>query len=228
MKRIGIIGGMAPYSTASYYMEMLTKYENAQKNIRYPEIVIYSVNFEKIVKEDYKSHDYISYIFEQLDKVGCDCAIAACNSIHTVFNDLSSKMPIPWISIMEAVKYYISRMDVKNIGLLGTTYTMRDTFYDKYFAGSHEFIRPDEQLGEELNTRIYNEIVYDRCTAESKEFAVRIVENVRSKGADIILLACTELNVLFCDLDLDMPVVDSAKMHVDYMVEKLIESNSSI
>lgn len=226
MKRIGIIGGMAPYSTASYYMRLLTKYEDMHKNTRYPEIVIYSVNFEKIVKENYKSHEYISYIFDQLSKADCDYAIAACNSIHTVYSDLSSITPIPWISIMEAVKHYVSGTDIKKIGLLGTVYTMQDTFYDDYFEGSHEFIRPDDILGEELNTRIYNEIVYDKCTAESKKFAIRIVENLRTKGAEVILLACTELNVLFQGLDIGMPVMDSAEMHVDYIVEKCIRNVS--
>jgi len=225
MKRIGIIGGMAPYSTAAYYMDLLTKYEERYRSTRYPEILIYSVNFEKIVKDEYKSDEYIRYVFSQLERAGCDCAIAACNSIHTLYHELSNTTAIPWISIMEAVKYYLSRSDAKKIGLLGTTYTMQGTFYDDYFQDSHEFIRPDADLGRELNARIYSEIVYDKCTAETKRFAVQITEDLRAKGVDMILLACTELGVLFKDLDVGMRIVDSAEMHVDYILERCVTSS---
>jgi len=131
MKKIGILGGLGPESTVSYYLYIVHEYYRRFSDYNYPEIIIYSLNFKKFIDAGYESAEEIRAAINKLSIAGADFVVAACNSVHIVFDEVSKDIPIPWISIIDAAGEEIKKNGIKKAGLLGTIFTMSKGFYAK-------------------------------------------------------------------------------------------------
>ena len=227
MKTIGILGGLGPESTCEYYRYITRTYYKACGDYAYPEIIIYSVRFNKYIELGYEAANEVKSTIEKLHRAGADFVVAACNSIHIVYDEVSRDIPIPWISIMDVVVEQIKKEHIKKVGLLGTIFTMNKGFYHKALAEyGIETITPDVSAQKKVNDIIFNELVRGVTKKESKDIVLGCIDEMKQNGARGIVLGCTELPFIIHQDDITLPVFDSTALHarkaLDIALEKTI------
>ena len=112
MKTIGILGGLGPESTCEYYQYITRTYYKTFGDYSYPDTIIYCLNLQTIIDCGYEAAELVKKTIEKLSEAGADFVIVACNSIHIVYDDVSGNIPIPWISIMDAVAEQIQKKTI--------------------------------------------------------------------------------------------------------------------
>lgn len=228
-KKIGILGGTSPQSTLDYYKHIINSYIEQFNDHAYPEIIIYSVNFQKYIDwqktNDWdKIADDMAEVIRQLEKVGADFALIAANTLHKVFDKVVKKVNIPLLSIVECVAKEAKKLNIKKIGLLGTRLTMTESFYpDRLAKDGIECIVPDEADIRTINEILFNELVKGIIKPESKQKFLEIIEKLEKRGAQGIILGCTEIPLLVSQEDCKIPVLDSAKIHAEYALKMSLD-----
>ena len=225
MKTIGILGGLGPESTCEYYRYITRTYYKIYADYAYPEIIIYSVSFSKFIELGYEAASEVKTAIEKLHRAGADFVVAACNSIHIVFDRVSKDIPIPWISIMDVVAEQIIKEHIKRVGLLGTIFTMSKGFYHKALADyGIETITPGSDAQKKVNEIIFNELVRGVIKDESKHYLLECIEGLLENGAQGIVLGCTELPFLIQQEDISLPVFDSTALHARKALNLALEN----
>lgn len=220
MKTIGILGGLGPESTCEYYRIITRRYYDLYGNYSYPEIIIYSLTFSNFILCGYEAADDIRDAILKLHRAGADFVVAACNSIHIVYDAVARDLPIPWISIMDVVAEEINRRKLDRVGLLGTIFTMGKGFYQKALAAHGiETVTPESDDQLRINDIIFQELVRGITTSESKKFMLGVIDSLAGRGAQGIILGCTELQFLIKQEDTSIPVFDSAELHARKALE---------
>lgn len=225
MKKIGLIGGMSWESTSLYY-KIINEYISRKKGGLYSaECILYSVDFNEISSLQ-KSGDWkkcgeiLGNIAKKLETAGADFIVICTNTMHKVVPDVEKYINIPVIHIAEAAYNKIKQAGIKNIGLLGTKYTMKEDFYKKIlFEKGLNVIVPDDDDMEYINNVIFNELCRGEIKHQSKEKFLEIVEKLKSKGAEGVILGCTEIVMLISQKDIDIKVFDTTEIHAETAAE---------
>ncbi len=231
MKKIGILGGMSYESTIKYYDLILQKYYERYQDFHYPEILIYSLNFQKVI--DYEMGDdertYIDYLMtgiNSLQKGGVDFIIMAANSPHVVYDKLVQRSQVPILSIVEATAKKAQQENLKELLLLGIKITMQSSFYPEYFAKKGmEVITPSDSEQDTINKIIFDELVIGKFTTESKQMLLKIINNYE---VDAVILGCTELPLILQQNDTEVILLDTVKLHVETALKYCLNLNSTI
>jgi aspartate racemase len=225
-KCIGILGGISPASTLEYYRSILSMYYDRNHDYFYPEIVIRSVNFGLFA--DLEAQDdndglanYLGSGIHSLAAAGADFAIMACNSAHSVFEQVSMSSPIPMISIIDSAAKEASRLGLGKLLLTGIKYTMQRDFYQKGMSKSGiQVVVPSERQQDEINRIVFEELSLGKFLNESREKLLEIVDDYDVDG---IILGCTELPLLIGDASYRKPLLDTLHLHakaaLDYCLE---------
>ena len=220
MKTIGLLGGLGPESTIAYYECITRTYYELRGDYAYPEVVMHSFNFADFIDAGYRLPDRVKAAVEGLARAGADFVIAACNSVHVVYDEVASSIPIPWLSIMEAAAERVAARGLRTVGLLGTVFTMQNDFYQNTLAEHGiDVVTPlsDEQTA--INEIIYGELVRREVRDESRQRAVAIIEALGKRGAEGVILGCTELPFLITQQAVEMPVFDTTTLHAHKALE---------
>jgi aspartate racemase len=216
---IGIIGGMSPESTVTYYQRIVHRHQQEFNNHDYPRIVIASVSFQKYVKWQHEEawqriSEELNGEFQAVASAGADFALLATNTMHKVLPQIQS--PIPVFSILDAVSYFARLRGIKRIGLTGTRFTMRDGFYAKELEKRGlSVVLPEETEQEVIHNIIYKELIFGRIIQASVSKFIEIAQQLLEGGAEAILLGCTELELLIRDNTVQLNFIDSTKIHAD-------------
>ncbi len=230
MKKLGLLGGMGPESTISYYHDIVY---GVQKRVGYdmfPELTIESIDLYKWVKLcEEKKYDLLTqYTLEAVNKVaycGADFAVLSANTAHIIFDELSEKSPIPLISIVEATCAEAKKQGFTKIGLMGTGFTMENDFFKKPFvkSGIDVFI-PDKNDIEYIHGKIYSELVYEIVKPETQKEFIRIAEKMKKDyGIQALVLGCTELPMVFQEAAVSVPYLDTVQIHVNTIIEEILK-----
>ncbi len=220
-KKIGILGGVSPESTVSYYEYITREYVRRMGDFSYPEIIIYSVRFQEFVDLGRQERwdllvRKIVTIFQALQKAGADFGLIAANTLHMVFERVSSQTPIPLVSIVNATAEAIRNESMTKVGLLGTKITMtRDFFKKNLEAQGISTLVPEKENQLLLNHVIYEELARGIIKTESKEKIIRIVEHMKQKGVEGVILGCTEIPLLLKEADCDIRLFNTAQIHAE-------------
>ena len=221
MKKIGILGGVSPESTVSYYLRITREYTRRYGDYGYPEILIYSVSFQRFVDWQ-KSGDWKAMAQEMIDAfqalhaAGAGIGLIAANTLHRVFPEVEKASPIPLIHIVDPTAAAIKKQGITRVGLLGTRYTMEGEFYRDRLAGHGiEAIVPDETARAEIHRVIYEELTRGVIKQESKQYYIDVINGLIMRGAEGIILGCTEIPLLIGQEDSPVPVFDTAILHAD-------------
>ena len=217
MKRIGLLGGISHESTAAYYTRLHHRYYERHRNYHYPEIVIYSLDFQKFTDMENKAQpeEYIEYILSgviALHNAGADFALMAANSPHAVFPEVAAGAPLPILSIVESTIQRAKSLRLEKLLLLGIRFTMQKNFYaDAGLESGIEVITPLEADQTVVNELIFNELVVGEIRQSSR---TRLVELISSYEVSGVILGCTELPLILSDQDCDLPLLDTLELHV--------------
>ncbi|MCB2195650.1 MAG: amino acid racemase [Bacteroidetes bacterium] len=217
-KRIGIVGGVSPQSSALFYKKLVEKHYTKNNDYYYPEIVLFSVDFGKIkdFQQEENTHNYIQEFvnaIENLEKAGADFAVIASNTPHRVFSEIDKQVSIPLISMVDVIAEHSVKHNFKKVLLLGTKYTMSEDFYKKGLqAHGIEAIVPsyDEQII--VNNIIFDELVLDRIIQSSKQKLIKIIEKY---PADAVILGCTELPLIIKKEDVHLTIIDTTDVFAE-------------
>ena len=221
LKTIGLIGGMSWESTVTYYKIINETVKEKLGGLHSAKCILYSVDFQEIEECQAngnweKSGEILGEAANNLEKAGADFIVICTNTMHKVVNQIKEKISIPILHIAEMTAEKILEKGLKNIALLGTKYTMEQDFYkSKLIEKGINVIIPDKNDIEIINKVIYDELCLGTINSNSKKKFLEIVDKLRSKGAEGIILGCTEIGLLIKNEDTDVPLFDTAVIHAE-------------
>ena len=221
LKTIGLIGGMSWESTVTYYKIINETVKEKLGGLHSAKCILYSVDFQEIEECQAngnweKSGEILGEAAYNLEKAGADFIVICTNTMHKVVNQIKDKISIPILHIAEMTAEKILEKGLKNIALLGTKYTMEQDFYkSKLIEKGINVIIPDKNDIEIINEVIYDELCLGTINSDSKKKFLEIVDKLRSKGAEGIILGCTEIGLLIKNEDTDVPLFDTAIIHAE-------------
>lgn len=221
LKTIGLIGGMSWESTVTYYKIINETVKEKLGGLHSAKCILYSVDFQEIEECQAngnweKSGEILGEAAYNLEKAGADFIVICTNTMHKVINQIKEKISIPILHIAEMTAEKILEKGLKNIALLGTKYTMEQDFYkSKLIEKGINVIIPDKNDIEIINEVIYDELCLGTINSDSKKKFLEIVDKLRSKGAEGIILGCTEIGLLIKNEDTDVPLFDTAIIHAE-------------
>lgn len=219
MKTIGIIGGMSWESTLTYYQIMNETVKQELGGLHSAKILLYSVDFSEIercqAEGDWeKSGDILASAAESLEKAGADFLVIATNTMHKVVPQIQKRIHIPIVHIAEVTAEDLKQNHITTVALLGTKYTMTQAFYkEKLENAGITVLIPDAQEIEVINSIIYDELCLGSILETSKERFLQIIETLKKRGAQGVILGCTEIGLLIKQEDTDLPVFDTTRIH---------------
>ena len=225
MKKIGILGGMSPESTVHYYEQIVHDYTSQFGTHGYPEVIIYSVTFEPYIhwqeagEWGIMAHDMIK-ASKGLQAAGADFIVIATNTMHKVVNEVQAEIDIPIISMLDVVAEAILKKGISTVALLGTMYTMVDDFYvsglEKHGL---KVIVPDDNDRKIIHDVIFKELIQGDVLLKSKQKYIDIVAKLVKKGAQGVVLGCTEIPMLVKTGDVNIPIFDTTVIHATAALE---------
>ena len=226
-KKVGIVGGLGYMSTLEYYRGIMKESQTYAKSGEYPELVIASLNIADVMRMLEKGFYeqvtwYLYRAIQDLRKARADFAVIASNTPHIVFNQLSEISPLPLISIMDVTSQAISRCGYSNVLLTGTAFTMKNRFYkDNLESHGIKCTVPNAEDIETIHNIIFPDLENGIVKPEKKSEFITLCEKYVPKGIQAIILGCTELPLLINDGDMQVPIIDTMKLHISAIVDEI-------
>jgi aspartate racemase len=220
MDTIGLIGGMSFESTLEYYRIINETVRLKLGKIHSAKCLMYSVDFEKIeILQHENKWDELTEIMvdiaKKLKNAGADFIVICTNTMHKMAEEIEEKAQIKVLHIAEAAGKEILKRKMKKVGLLGTSFTMEQDFYKKVLKDKFniDVIIPNKEERGIIHKVIYDELCNGIIKEESKDKYIKIINNLVSKGAEGIVLGCTEIPLLIKQEDVDISIFDTTTIH---------------
>ena len=233
MKRIGIIGGIGPESTVDYYKLIIGAFHEKQAELGYPEIIIYSANLSSLMRileaNDWETlTDWLLEKVVALHKAGAEFAVIGSNTPHIVFDKVSSRSPIPMLSIIEETRKNAHKRGFKKLGLLGTRFTMQSDFFKNPF-GDNEMVVvvPEKEDQELIHHRLFSEIELGIIKDSTRKELLSIVKKMIDRHSiDALILGCTELPLILNKDEFGIPFLNTTAIHAESIVNFCLEKET--
>jgi len=160
---------------------------------------------------------------ELVADAGADFYVCPDNTAHIVLEQIAADLPLPGLHIAEVVCHEITSHGWKRVGLLGTKWTMTGPVYARALEQRGlERIVPDEPVREQLNTAIFDELCQSIFNAETTQLFVNAIEDLKARGAECVILGCTEIPLIVTESNSPLPVLDSTRLLAKYAVKEAI------
>lgn len=221
MKTIGLIGGMSWESTVTYYQVINRVAKEKLGGFNSAKCLLYSVNFDEIEKCQVsgnwqKSGEILHEAAVALKKGGADFVVLCTNTMHKVADIITKDLDLPFLHIAQTTADVMKKHNITKTALFGTKFTMQQDFYKSVLIQNGiEVIIPDENDIALINDVIYNELCMGEIKERSKQEFLRIVEIMKQRGAQSIILGCTEIGLLLQQKDTDVKLFDTALIHAE-------------
>ncbi|HKT96307.1 MAG TPA: aspartate/glutamate racemase family protein [Paraburkholderia sp.] len=226
MKTIGVIGGMSWESSAEYY-RLLNRYAKARLGGHHnARSLMTTVDFAE-VEALQRAGDWdalgvrMAQAATQLERGGADLVLLATNTMHRVCASIETAIAIPFLHIADPTGSALKTAGVTRAGLLGTRYTMEQDFYVGRLRERHgiEAIVPDEHDRQSVHRIIYDELCHGKVEDESRRVYQRTIDDMKRRGAQAVILGCTEITLLIGPADSALPVFDTTALHAQAAVD---------
>ena len=225
MKTIGFIGGMSWESSLEYYRIANEKVKELRGGFTSCPCLMYSVDFAEVEKLQHAGDwDALSELMadaaRRLHRGGADLIVLCTNTMHLCSEAITEAVPVPFLHIARATGKRIASQGLKTVGLLGTRFTMEKDFYKKKLSEDHGIrtLIPDPDQREAVHKIIYEELVKGEIREESREAFKDVISSLSEHGADGVILGCTEIPLLISSEDVEIPVFDTTRIHVEEAV----------
>ncbi|WP_027004393.1 aspartate/glutamate racemase family protein [Corynebacterium halotolerans] len=221
MRKLGLIGGTGPESTLIYYRRITEAVQKAAGETTIPPMTIENLSafevFDFCGRQDFDGlTDYLLAGLDNLAAAGAEAAALTANTTHIVFDRLAESSPIPLISSIDSTRRAVTEAGVGSVVLLGTEFTMANDFLASPLRedGVHVAVPDGEEIGY-IQDRIATELEHGVVTDETRDGFLRIVDRlIAGDSAELVILACTELPLLFSGGSLPLPSLDTIDPHV--------------
>ena len=219
MKTIGLIGGMSWASSAHYYRLINEAVAARLGGLHSAQILIYSFDFERLAalqradRWDEAAH-LVADAATRLERAGADVLLIGSNTMHSVAEPVAAAVKIPLIHVADATARAIAARGIKTVGLLGTRFTMEKPFYvDKLRSHGLRVLVPDEAGRERAHAIIFGELCRNVVVDASRAEFVGLIDALAGRGAEAIILGCTEIMLLVGPGDCRLPAFDTTEIH---------------
>ncbi len=225
MKKLGLIGGTSWHSTLVYYRrinELVAEKIGGWEN---PPMIIYSLNI-KLMREQNIPEINAAYldIAKKLQSVGAEAIVICANTPHMVYEHVQPQIDIPILHIADAVGQEANNRGLKKLGLLGNRPTMTGSFMQDRLKSNFqiETLIPEDKYIDECHHYISKELTQGKFSEESRNFFIRQMEYLREKGAEGIILGCTELPLHLKQENFDFPLFSTTDLHIQKAVDFIL------
>ncbi len=209
-------------STVPYYQTINRVVREHLGGLHSARIVIYSVDFHEIERFQHagrwtEAAEILVGAARCLERAGAECLILCTNTMHKVAPQIEASVTIPLLHIADATARRIAAVGIGKVGLLGTRFTMEEDFYRDRLATDHalEVLTPSREDRDTVHRVIYDELCLGTVDDESRTEFRRIVRDLVSKGAQAVILGCTEIGLLLRPADVSVPLFDTAQIHAE-------------
>ena len=226
MKTIGLLGGMSWESTVLYYQLLNEGVRERLGGLHSAKILLHSVDFAEIEQFQVKGQwqqagEALSHAAVGLQQAGADMMLICTNLMHKVAPIIEAAIDVPLLHIADAAGTAIQRQGLKKVGLLGARYTMEEDFYRQRLLDNFgiEVIIPTEDERNLVHQVIFDELCCGKFIAESRSSYLEIIDNLGKRGAEGVILGCTEIPLLVKPEDTDLQLFNTAALHAELALE---------
>jgi aspartate racemase len=226
MKTIGLIGGMSWESSVEYYRIINEIVQAKLGGLHSAKSIMYSVDFAEVEVLQHRARwaeaaEMLIRASQKLENAGADFIVLCTNTMHKVAEEIQANVKIPFLHIADATAHRVKDADIQNVGLLGTRFTMEEEFYRGRLEQKYglNVCVPKIEEREIIHRVIYNELVVGKIEQHSKEQYIDIMQQMVNRGAEGIILGCTEIGLLVHQEDSRVPLFDTTRIHAAAAVE---------
>ena len=230
MKTIGLIGGMSWESSIEYYRIINETAKEKLGGLHSAKSMMVSVDFAEIEKLQHEDRwdeagQMLVKCAQDLERGGADLIVLCTNTMHKLADQIIANVNIPFLHIADATAEKIIASGIKRIGLLGTRFTMEHDFYKGRLINNFglDVLIPEKTDCDIIHRVIYEELVLGKIVDASRTEYQRIMSDLLAKGAEGIILGCTEIELLIKDGDSSAPLFPTTRIHAIAAVEKALE-----
>ncbi len=228
MRKLGLIGGMSWVSTRTYYERINRTVQRQVGATSSAPMLIESLDFSRVyraqTKEDWEhATEVIAESAQRLTDAGAEMIVIGANSMHKVYREVEARVATPILHIAECVGAKMKEDGIERAALVGTRNVMTESFYRRRLV-SHgvDLLPPDMAYVEQLDRIIYEELMVGKATQDARRSLRSMFTNLEKEGAQAVILACTELE-LVVDVDANiLPVYDCTAIHADAAAQWII------
>ena len=216
MKTLGLLGGMSWESTVTYYKEINERVAKSLGGLHSAKILLYSVDFAEIEEQQAEgdwagSAELLGRAAKGLVAAGADAIVICTNTMHKVADEVERAAGVPLLHIADATADALLAAGIRR-----TKYTMLQDFYkSRLLARGLDVLIPTPEDVEAVNRVIYDELCLGVIRDESRREFVRIIRDLKEKGAEAVVLGCTEIGLLVRQKDSPLPVFDTTILHAE-------------
>ncbi len=226
MRVIGLIGGMSWNSTAEYYRLINELIAARLGGLHSAQIVLYSLDFAEIESAQREARwdraaDILVGAGTALKQAGADFLVICTNTMHKVADAVAERAGLPVLHIADAAGSAIAEHGLHQVGLLGTRFVMEEPFYRERLRKGFgiDVLVPEQAERGIVHRIIYEELCLGKIEQTSRQACLRIIEGLEERGAEGIILGCTELPLLIRPGDIQVPLFDTTRLHAEAAVK---------
>ncbi|MEC8743974.1 MAG: aspartate/glutamate racemase family protein [Candidatus Puniceispirillaceae bacterium] len=226
MKIIGLIGGMSWESTKIYYEYLNEAARDRLGGLHSARIIMVSVDFapiESLLKQrDWDGiAPYLVTAARQLEAAGAECVLLCTNTMHKLAPQITEHISIPFFHIIDVLGMALQENGHKQVGLLGTMATMQNEEIADMLASRYgvSVIVPDARDMDIVNQIIFDELCLGQVHSASRNTYLEIMNSLNARGAEAIILGCTEIAMLVSSKDTAIPLYDTTALHASYATD---------
>ncbi len=233
MKTIGVIGGMSWESTLVYY-RLLNQYARAELGGHHSaKLVLYSVDFaeiEQLQREGdwQQTGEILAQAAQALEAAGVELILLATNTMHKVAAEIQHAIQCPLVHIIDVLAAALKRQGHHTIGLLGTRFTMEQDFYREHLERQKiKVITPQAGMRDTIHKIIFDELCQGEINASAKHCFLSACDEMAARGAEGIVLGCTEIGLLLNQQDTPIKLYDTTEIHAAAVMTAALKKPSS-
>jgi len=222
MRTIGLIGGMSWESTVPYYQHINRIIGEKLGGLHSARLVLHSIDFHDLEILQHEGRwdeagEMLAGAAASLERAGADCLLICANTMHKVAPAVEAAVRIPLLHIADATGEAVRRRGIRRVGLLGTKFTMEETFYRSRLSERFglDVIIPGAEARDVVHAVIYEELCRGIIADTSRDRYRQIVKDLQAAGAEGVILGCTEIGLLLGDEDAEVPLFDTTRLHAE-------------
>lgn len=234
MKTLGILGGVGPQTTAEIYQAIINSIKN-NNGKKYPPIIIYNLPFpfeieNKAIIQGIGSEKMIPYLIagaKILEKSGVNFGILPCNTLHKYLKEIRQSVNFPFLSILEETVLVLKNLKVKKVGILASETTVKSRFYEEMLKNEKINILYPTSHEQKIVNNIIVGLLNGTKNDSQKEKIQTVCRSLQKQGAEVILLACTDLQLICREIKTDLSIIDTTKIIINASIREMTKDQKS-